>query len=301
MVSELHGASAAANFNQATRAEDCIGFASRMKPTSIARIVCDFALALEFDAHQRLLRVHEAFIKLPGCDRPSWSWARSLARYYAQLGRLRDAESQFRIALASTRMSLVVTELAGLYLRQDQSRTALELVDVALEKWEGEICVYLQKALIHHYLHDDKSTISSLQAALRLNPAHIQSLSLLSATYSGMDDHEASLQCHYHLNSLCVGDSAMTGNLTLGCFRCRHFDLAFTHATCLLENEDEEGGTWCNTTLAALYAGNANLAGLTMKIVLALNELCSSTVIMVEVWNPNCQHKPTSVLQWYLL
>lgn len=204
-----------------------------------------------------------------------WWWKAALGRCYLRLGMFRDAEKQFKSALAIVDTVGVRMDLARAFLCEDSPALALETYRQGSITHVGDPHLVLGVARLLDTLRPDES-IDIFRKALDLDSSNVEALSCLATHYFYADQPELSMRLYRRLLLMGLSYSAaLWCNLGLSCFYSNQIDMALhcmERALWAADEEDDDsvrGDIWFNLSQISIGIGDLSLAYSCLKISIA--------------------------------
>jgi len=206
-------------------------------------------------------------------DYSDWWWKERLGKCYFQLGLYRDAEKQFRSALALQDTVLCQLELARVYLRLDQPNAALEVYAKAAESFPAEVALIVGQARTCDALNDAIKAVGHYKRVLSLDATHAEAIASLAAHHFYTDQPELALRFYRRLLQLGVQSTEVWNNLGLCCFYASQYDLCLTafERALMLATDAQAGDVWYNVGQMAIGIGDLGLAYQAFKIAISVD------------------------------
>ncbi|XP_048830662.1 tetratricopeptide repeat protein 8 isoform X2 [Brienomyrus brachyistius] len=203
-----------------------------------------------------------------------WWWKVQLGKCYYRLGLYREAEKQFRSALANQEVVDTYLYLAKVYQRLDQPITALTLFKQGLDHFPGEVTLLTGIARIHEEMNNMASATEYYKEVLKQDNTHVEAIACIGSNHFYTDQPEIAMRFYRRLLQMGVYNCQLYNNLGLCCFYAQQYDMAlpcFERALSLVADDDELADVWYNLSHVALGIGDLALAYQCCKLALASN------------------------------
>ncbi|KAM8920796.1 tetratricopeptide repeat protein 8 isoform 2-T2 [Pelodytes ibericus] len=203
-----------------------------------------------------------------------WWWKVQLGKCYYRLSLYREAEKQFKSALAQQEMVDISLYLGKVYIRMDQPLTALTHFKQGLERFPKEVSILCAVARIHEEMNDMQSASEYYRDVLKQDNSNVEAIACIGSNHFYTDQPEIALRFYRRLLQMGVYNCQLFNNLGLCCFYAQQYDMimtSFERALSLAENEDEAAEVWYNLGHVAVGIGDLNLAYQCLKLTLANN------------------------------
>lgn len=169
-----------------------------------------------------------------------WWWKARLGKIYYRLGLYRDAERQFKSALAQQDSIAVSLELAKVYLKIDQPNTALEAYMRASEKFSGDVSLIVATARVYDSLGDSARALSHYKKALHYDASNAEAIACLAAHSFYSDSPEIALRFYRRLLQMGVHTTEIYTNLALCTFHAAQYDMCLSCFDKALQMADDD-------------------------------------------------------------
>ncbi|TRY55535.1 hypothetical protein DNTS_003660 [Danionella cerebrum] len=210
-----------------------------------------------------------------------WWWKLQLGKCYYRLGLLREAEQQFRSALAHQEfvdsylyLAKACSLFLSVYQRLDQPITALNVFKQGLDHFPGEVTLLTGIARIHEEMNNMPSATEYYKEVLKQDNTHVEAMACIGNFHFYSDQPEIALRFYRRLLQMGVFSCQLFNNLALCCFYAQQFDLTlscFERATSLVSNDQEQAEVYYNIGHVATGIGDLTLAHQCFKLALAFD------------------------------
>ncbi|XP_068110664.1 tetratricopeptide repeat protein 8 isoform X2 [Hyperolius riggenbachi] len=203
-----------------------------------------------------------------------WWWKVQLGKCYYRLGLLREAENQFKSALAQQEMVDTYLYLGKVYVRMDQPLTALTLYKQGLDRFPKEVTLLCAVARIHEEMNNLTSSSEYYKEVLKQDNTHVEAIACIGSSHFYTDQPEIALRYYRRLLQMGVYNCQLFNNLGLCCFYAQQYDMiltSFERALSLAENDEDVAEVWYNLGHVAVGIGDLHLAYQCLKLALANN------------------------------
>eukprot|EP00735_Rhodelphis_limneticus_P006543 TRINITY_DN18959_c0_g1::TRINITY_DN18959_c0_g1_i1::g.21714::m.21714 TRINITY_DN18959_c0_g1::TRINITY_DN18959_c0_g1_i1::g.21714 ORF type:complete len:529 (+),score=65.76,sp/Q8VD72/TTC8_MOUSE/54.63/0.0,TPR_11/PF13414.1/72,TPR_11/PF13414.1/0.12,TPR_11/PF13414.1/0.00022,TPR_11/PF13414.1/0.012,TPR_11/PF13414.1/3.2e-07,TPR_11/PF13414.1/1.5e-09,TPR_11/PF13414.1/5e-05,TPR_11/PF13414.1/7.4,TPR_2/PF07719.12/1.4e+02,TPR_2/PF07719.12/5.4e+02,TPR_2/PF07719.12/4.4,TPR_2/PF07719.12/0.56,TPR_2/PF07719.12/0.87,TPR_ len=236
----------------------------------LAKALCDYILYHEHNPKKALELAAHATVHH---DYKDWWWKARLGKCYYQLSLLRDAEKQFKSALNQQEMVTTYLELAKVYLKLDQPKTALDIYEKASNSIQGDVNLILAQARVYDALGDLTKGVDLYRRALHLESSNVEAIACLAAHHFYSDQPEIALRFYRRLLQMGVNSSELWNNLGLCCFYASQYDLTLScfERALALATDDNLADVWYNIGQVGLGIGDTGLAYQAFKIAVAID------------------------------
>ncbi|KAL0267478.1 UNVERIFIED_CONTAM: hypothetical protein PYX00_009733 [Menopon gallinae] len=200
-----------------------------------------------------------------------WWWRVQLGKCYFTLNMIRDAETNFRLALNQHMNVDIYLRLIRVYIRLDQPLSAISVCKKGLEHFPNEVCLLTEIARLYESLNDMDCSIEYYRNVIKQDAVNIEAIACTAVHYFYSDQPEVALRFYKRLLQIGIVNCQLFNNLGLCCFYSQQFDLAlgcFERALVLAEGE-EVADVWYNLSHIAISVGDMNLACHCLRLCLA--------------------------------
>jgi tetratricopeptide repeat protein 8 len=187
-----------------------------------------------------------------------------MARCYFSLGLLRDAERQWKSALAKQPMVPTFLQLGKVFVRLDQPANALSIYERGLHTFPGDPQCTLASARLQEAMNEHDAAAALYKSALKADPSNVEAIACLASRAFYSDQPESALRLFRRMLQMGVGATSpeLWCNLGVCCFFAGQLDLtlacmdrAISMATAALaQAQSNRKGT--EAALAAAAAGD---------------------------------------------
>ncbi|RNF23955.1 uncharacterized protein Tco025E_02692 [Trypanosoma conorhini] len=237
----------------------------------VARLLCDFLLHVE---HRPRMVVELASVALERHPK-DWWWMSRMGQAYYRLGLLREAERQFKAALAVQENVADVMRLARVFTKMDQPLTALELLSGAAEKNRLDHHLLLGMARLYDQLQDAAKSCQLYRSVLRLDSSNVEAVACVAAhMFYEKQQPEVALRLYRRLLQMGVQTTELWNNLGLCCFYSSQYDIALSclqRAIATATEDDTLADVWYNIGHVGIGTGDLGLAHRAFKVALGAN------------------------------
>uniref|UniRef100_A0A672L514 Uncharacterized protein n=1 Tax=Sinocyclocheilus grahami TaxID=75366 RepID=A0A672L514_SINGR len=213
----------------------------------------------------------EQAIRTPRTARPVTICKRSCTDV---LGLHREAEKQFRSALAHQEFVDTYLYLAKVYQRLDQPITALNVFKQGLDHFPAEVTLLTGIARIHEEMNNMISATEYYKEVLKQDNTHVEAIACIGSNHFYTDQPEIALRFYRRLLQMGVFNCQLYNNLGLCCFYAQQYDMtlsSFERALALVSSDEEQADIWYNLGHVAVGIGDLTLAYQCFKLALAFN------------------------------
>ncbi|ROI37401.1 Tetratricopeptide repeat protein 8 [Anabarilius grahami] len=203
-----------------------------------------------------------------------WWWKVQLGKCYYRLGLHREAEKQFRSALAHQEFVDTYLYLAKVYQRLDQPITALNVFKQGLDHFPAEVTLLTGIARIHEEMNNVISATEYYKEVLKQDNTHVEAIACIGSNHFYTDQPEIALRFYRRLLQMGVFNCQLYNNLGLCCFYAQQYDMtlsSFERALALVSSDEEQADVWYNLGHVAVGIGDLTLAYQCFKLALAFN------------------------------
>ncbi|XP_039507018.1 tetratricopeptide repeat protein 8 isoform X1 [Pimephales promelas] len=203
-----------------------------------------------------------------------WWWKVQLGKCYYRLGLHREAEKQFRSALAQQEFVDSYLYLAKVYQRLDQPITALNVFKQGLDHFPAEVTLLTGIARIHEEMNNVISATEYYKEVLKQDNTHVEAIACIGSNHFYSDQPEIALRFYRRLLQMGVFNCQLYNNLGLCCFYAQQYDMtlsSFERALALVSSDEEQADVWYNLGHVAVGIGDLTLAYQCFKLALAFN------------------------------
>ncbi|XP_058605834.1 tetratricopeptide repeat protein 8 isoform X3 [Onychostoma macrolepis] len=203
-----------------------------------------------------------------------WWWKVQLGKCYYRLGLHREAEKQFRSALAHQEFVDTYLYLAKVYQRLDQPITALNVFKQGLDHFPAEVTLLTGIARVHEEMNNITSATEYYKEVLKQDNTHVEAIACIGSNHFYTDQPEIALRFYRRLLQMGVFNCQLYNNLGLCCFYAQQYDMtlsSFERALALVSSDEEQADVWYNLGHVAVGIGDLTLAYQCFKLALAFN------------------------------
>ena len=238
--------------------------------TGIAMQLVDYLLYVERNPRKALELCAEATREHEFKD---WWFKARLAKSYAKLGLLRDAERQYKSSLKDQPIIDSYLELALIYLRLDLPNTALDVLHQGLEKFSLEPRLLVAIARIHEGLNKLEESVSHYRKVISLDAGNIEALACIGAHYFYSDQPEMAQRYYRRLLQMGIKSSPLFNNIGLCCFYASQYDMALScfDRALTLATDEEMADIWYNVGHVGVALGDLGLAHQAFKVSVSID------------------------------
>ncbi|ESL09421.1 hypothetical protein TRSC58_02856 [Trypanosoma rangeli SC58] len=237
----------------------------------VAKLICDFLLYVE---HRPRMVLELASIALERQPK-DWWWMSRMGQACYRLGLLREAERQFKAALAIQENVADVMRLAKVFIKMDQPLTAMEVLSDASEKNCMEHHLLLHMARLYDQLHDTTKSCQLYRRVLQLDSSNVEAIACIAAyMFYDKQQPEVALRLYRRLLQMGVQTTELWNNLGLCCFYSSQYDIALSCLQRAIATATEDGtlaDVWYNVGHVGIGTGDLGLAHRAFKIALGIN------------------------------
>ncbi|MEE6494308.1 hypothetical protein FKM82_017084 [Ascaphus truei] len=123
-----------------------------------------------------------------------WWWKVQLGKCYYRLGLYREAEKQFKSALAHQDIVDIFLYLGKVYIRMDQPLTALTLFKQGLDRFPKEVNILCAIARIHEEMNNMSSASEYYKEVLKQDNTHVEAIACIGSNHFYSDQPEIALR-----------------------------------------------------------------------------------------------------------
>nr|CCD17703.1 unnamed protein product [Trypanosoma congolense IL3000] len=233
---------------------DLIKYA-REKPIT-GKVICDYLLHV---AHRPRMVLDLCNSALSRGERDWWWLSRSGQAYY-RMGLLREAEQQFKAALALQENVGDVLRLAKVFVRMDQPLKALEVLSSAAETNTTDQHLFLAMARLYERLQDTEKSCAMYRSVLQLDSTNVEAIACIASHHFHENQQpELALRLYRRLLQMGVQTAELWNNLGLCCFYSSQYDIALSclqRAAAVAENDELLANVWYNIGHIGISTGD---------------------------------------------
>lgn len=237
----------------------------------MAKLLCNFLLYVE---HRPVLVLELGTIAL-GQYPKDWWWMSRVGQAYYRLGLFREAEQQFKAALALQENVANALWLAKVFIKMNQPLTALEVLSNAAAKNMADHHLQLGMARIYEKLYDTERSCKIYLRVLQLESSNVEAIACLAAyTFYEKQQPEVASRLYRRLLQMGVQTTQLWNNLGLCCFYGSQYDIALSclqRAIAMAGHDDILADVWYNIGHVGIRTGDLGLAHRAFKIALGAN------------------------------
>ncbi|RNF09364.1 hypothetical protein TraAM80_02238 [Trypanosoma rangeli] len=237
----------------------------------VAKLLCDFLLYVEHRPRMVLELGSIALERQP----KDWWWMSRMGQAYYRLGLLREAERQFKAALAIQENVADVMRLAKVFIKMDQPLTAMEVLSDASEKNCMDHQILLHMARLYDQLHDTTRSCQLYRRVLQLDSSNVEAIACIAAyMFYDKQQPEVALRLYRRLLQMGVQTTELWNNLGLCCFYSSQYDIALSCLQRAIATATEDGtlaDVWYNVGHVGISTGDLGLAHRAFKVALSTN------------------------------
>jgi len=237
---------------------------------SLAKVLCDYAYYVE---HNPKKAIELCALATEHAQFQDWWWKTRLGKGYYQLQMFREAEQQYRSSIRDQDMVVTNLELAKIFVRLDQPKTALEVYGRAHEEFPGEVSLMLGMARIYDALNDTPEGVKLYQKVLHFEASNPEALACLAANQFYSDQPELALRYYRRLLHMGLGSTELWNNIGLSCYLAGQYDMCLTcfERALKMGDDDNSADVWYNIGQLAIGIGDQGLAYQAAKIAVSID------------------------------
>ena len=139
-------------------------------------------------------------------------------------------------------------ELAKVYTRLDQPKTAIDLFKRAMKTYPNEISFLIGLGRIYDLLNDSLEGVKYYRQVLAVDSSNLEAVASIASYHFYIDQPEVSLRFYKRLVQLGVDSAEVWNNLGLSCYYDGQYDMFWTCMEKALTAADEDtiGDIWFN-------------------------------------------------------
>ena len=232
-------------------------------------------------------------------DYKDWSIKQRLAKCYYHLGLFRDAEKQYKSALAGATTSaasssvaivsttpqtpqaentvLLLLELCKVYLRLDQPQTVIQLLNshlsLAPPRLQHDVSIPVALARVYESIGQENECMSLYRRVLQEDSSHVESIAMLGHHYFYSDQPEIAVRYYRRLIQQGLQCPEVWNNLALCCFYSCQYDVCLTcfDRALYLADDKTAADVWYNIGQVGVGIGDLNLAAQSFKVAISID------------------------------
>ncbi|KAH8605086.1 putative Tetratricopeptide repeat [Trypanosoma vivax] len=198
-----------------------------------------------------------------------------LGQAYYRLGLLREAEQQFKAALAVQENVADVLRLAKVYARMDQPLKALEILTNASRRNPMDHHLLVGMARLHEQLQDMEKSSSMYRRVLQLDSTSVEAIACIAAYHFYENQQpELALRLYRRLLQMGVQTTELWNNLGLCCLYSSQYDIALSclhRAAATAGNDEILSDVWYNIGHVGIVTGDLRLAERAFLVAIEAN------------------------------
>lgn len=198
-----------------------------------------------------------------------------IGKCYYKLALLRDAEKNFREALAYADVSVdIFVWLGKVYIRLDQPLAALDIYKQGLERHPNETLLLRYAARIHETMGEMDESISLFRSILSYDAIDIEAIASIALNEFYGDQPEIALRYYRRLLQMGIFKAEMYNNIALCCFYAQQYDMVvtcFERALMFADTDEMIADIWYNIGHIALGSGDRQFALYCFRLAITSN------------------------------
>nr|CCC53854.1 conserved hypothetical protein [Trypanosoma vivax Y486] len=240
----------------------------------LAKLLCDYLLHVEHRP-KTVLELCTLALANQLQNSQDWWWMSRLGQAYYRLGLLREAEQQFKAALAVQENVADVLRLAKVYARMDQPLKALEILTNASRRNPMDHHLLVGMARLHEQLQDMEKSSSMYRRVLQLDSTSVEAIACIAAYHFYENQQpELALRLYRRLLQMGVQTTELWNNLGLCCLYSSQYDIALSclhRAAATAGNDEILSDVWYNIGHVGIVTGDLRLAERAFLVAIEAN------------------------------
>ncbi|RHW68145.1 TPR repeat [Trypanosoma brucei equiperdum] len=238
----------------------------------VAKLLCDYLLHV---AHRPRMVLELCNYILSQEEQRNWWWLSRLGQAHYRLGQLREAEQQFKSALALQENVMDVLRLAKVFVRMDQPLKALEVLSGASSKNVTDHHLRIAMARLYEELQDKEKSCDMYRRVLQLDSTNVEAIACIAAHHFYENQQpEVALRLYRRLLQMGVQTTELWNNLGLCCFYSSQYDIALSclqRAAAVAPDDESLSDVWFNIGHVGIATGDLSLAERAFRVAVAAN------------------------------
>ena len=271
------------------------------KPERLAEgcVLLDYLMAVEQNYRKAL---ELAAVLTVTAEYKDWAIKQRLAKCYYHLGLFREAEKQYKSALAAAASSaaanssstavvsttaqtgaapaasnsvLLLLELCKVYLRLDQPQTVIQLLTqhTAAPRLQHDTSIPVALARVYESIGCESESMALYRRVLAEDASHVEAIAMLGHHYFYSDQPEIAVRYYRRLVQQGLQCAEVWNNLALCCFYSCQYDMCLTcfDRALYLADDTTAADVWYNIGQVGVGIGDLNLAAQSFKVAISID------------------------------
>ena len=226
---------------------------------ALAKTLFEYILYRENDVRNAL---ELAALATEAAKYKDWWWKAQLGKCYHRLGMFREAERQYKSALADQNLVDTMLLLGKVYQRLDQPLQAIEVYKQGIEKFPTDINLRVATARVYDEMNMPEDSSIWYKEVLTNDGANIEAIASVAANYFYSDQPEISIRLYRRLLQMGIYNVELFNNLALSCFYAQQYDVTIKcfERALLLATDEQAANVYYNISHLALGMGDMVMA-----------------------------------------
>ena len=200
-----------------------------------------------------------------------WWWKSQLGKCYHRLGMFREAEQQYKSALADTSLVDTMLLLGKVYQRLDQPLQAVEVYQKGLDTFPEDVSLRIATARIYEEMNMTSDATTWYKDVLEHDGANVEAIASIAANFFYSDQPEIAIRLYRRLLQMGICNVELFNNLALSCYYAQHYDVTIKcfERALAIANDDQAADVWYNISHLALGVGDMVMAYQCLRLAVA--------------------------------